>query len=66
MPALKIGDEGILRESRSRQGSQEERLNKGTEDGSANLLGDPGAMTGANAKEEESPWVIAASSDDDE
>jgi hypothetical protein len=65
MPALNIGDEGILRESRSRQGSQEERLNNGTEDGYANLLGDPGALTGANAKEEESRWVIADSSDDE-
>jgi hypothetical protein len=60
------GDEGILRESRSGQGSQEERLNSGTEGGYANLLGDPGALTGANAKEEETPWVIADSSDDEE
>jgi hypothetical protein len=66
MPVLSIGDEGILRGSRSGQGSQEERLNNGTEDGDATLLGDPGALTGANAKEEESPWVIANSSDDEE
>jgi hypothetical protein len=47
MPALDIGDEGILRESRSGQGSQDEWLNNGTKDGYVNLLGDPGALTGA-------------------
>jgi hypothetical protein len=56
MPALSIGDEGILRESGSGHGSQDERLNNGTEDGYANLLGNPGALTGAKAKEEESRW----------
>jgi hypothetical protein len=65
MPALSIGHEGILRESRSRQGSQEERPNNGPEDGYANLLGHSGVLTGANAKEEESRWVIADSSDDE-
>jgi hypothetical protein len=63
---LTIGNEGILRESRSGQGSQEERLNSGTEDGYANLLGGSGALIGANAKEEESRGVIADSSDDEE
>jgi hypothetical protein len=38
---LNIGDEEILRESRSGEGSQEERLNNRTEDGYANLRGDP-------------------------
>jgi hypothetical protein len=59
MPALSIDDEEILRESRSGQGCQEERLNNGTEDGDA-------ILAGAKAKEEKSRWVIADSSDDDE
>jgi hypothetical protein len=65
IPAVNIGDEGILRESRSGQGSQEERLNNGPGDGYANLLGESGALTGANAKEGETSWVIADSSDDE-
>jgi hypothetical protein len=47
MPALTLGNEGILRESTAGQGSQEERLDDGTGVGYANLFGDPGALSGA-------------------
>jgi hypothetical protein len=46
--ALNTGADGILRESRSKQGSQEERLSNGKGDGSVNPLDDSGGK-----KEEE-------------